>query len=129
MDANQLLIIDIQGSAGIVLEDGSIKALSLGDTITVGDIVITAANSSLLIDVKGISLAIPANQRVQITPDLVAETTRDSSETTIFDDSIDDAIASLNQPNSADEASSSPLNEDVSDFLSALESGGDLLDT
>ncbi|MBB1424116.1 retention module-containing protein, partial [Pseudoalteromonas sp. SG43-7] len=129
MDANQLLIIDIQGSAGIVLEDGSIRALSLGDALTVGDVIITAENSSVMIDIKGMSLSIPANQRVRITPDLVAETTRDSSETTIFDDSIDDAIASLNQPNTADEASSSPLSEDVSDFLSALESGGDLLDT
>ena len=128
MDANQLLIIDIQGSAGIVLEDGSIKALSLGDTITVGDIVITAANSSLLIDVKGVSLAIPANQRVQITPDLVAETARDNSETTIFDESIDDAIASLNQPNSNNPTDTSPLNDDVSDFLNALEGGGDILD-
>ncbi|NMM41901.1 retention module-containing protein, partial [Pseudoalteromonas arctica] len=129
MDANQLLIIDIQGSAGIVLEDGSIRALSLGDSLTVGDVIITAENSSVMIDIKGMSLSIPANQRVKITPDLVAETTRDSSETTIFDASIDDAIASLNQPNSTDETSPSPLTEDVSDFLSALESDGDLLDT
>ncbi|MCF6144605.1 hypothetical protein PMAG_a1446 [Pseudoalteromonas mariniglutinosa NCIMB 1770] len=128
MDANQLLIIDIQGSVGIVLEDGSIKALSLGDTITVGDIVITAANSSLLIDVKGISLAIPANQRVQITPDLVADAARDSSETTIFDDSIDDAIASLNQPDPTSTTEASSLTDNVSDFLNALESGGDILD-
>ncbi|MBB1471204.1 hypothetical protein H5232_22645, partial [Pseudoalteromonas sp. SG41-5] len=79
MDANQLLIIDIQGSAGIVLEDGSIGALSLGDELSVGDVIITAENSSVMIDIKGMSLSIPANQRVRITPDLVAETTRDSS--------------------------------------------------
>ena len=129
MDANQLLIIDIQGSAGIVLEDGSIKALSQGDMITVGDIIITAADSSLMIDAKGVSVSIPANQRIKITPDLVAETARDSSETTIFDDSIDDAIAGLNQPDQNTTTGTSPLNNDVSDFLSALEGDGDLLDS
>ena len=99
MDANQLLVIDVQGSAGLVQADGSIKALSVGDVITVGDTVVTADNSTILIDVQGESLAIPANKSVTITPDLLAKETQDNSENTLFDDSIDEAIASLNQPN------------------------------
>ena len=70
MEANQLVVIDIQGSAGVVLDDGSIRALNVGDIITVGDLVVTAIKSSLQIDVQGETLSIPANQKVKITPDL-----------------------------------------------------------
>ena len=127
MDANQLLVIDVQGSAGIIQADGSIKALSVGDVITVGDTVITADKSTLLIDVQGESLSIPANKKVTITPDLLAKEVKDSSENTVFDDSIDDAIASLNQPNQA--APDPQQGGDISDFLDALEGGGDILDS
>ncbi|MEH6393594.1 beta strand repeat-containing protein [Pseudoalteromonas sp.] len=126
MDANQLLVIDVQGSVGVVLDDGSIRSLSLGDTVTVGDVVVTAANSSLMLDVRGLSLSIPANERVQVTPDLVAQAARDSSETTLFDESIDDAIASLNASDPVPEQTDQ--NADVSEFLQALEGDGDILD-
>ena len=127
MDANQLLVIDVQGSAGIIQADGSIKALSVGDVITVGDTVITADKSTLLIDVQGESLSIPANKKVTITPDLLAKEVKDSSENTVFDDSIDDAIASLNQPNQT--TPDPQQGGDISDFLDALEGGGDILDS
>ncbi|MCQ8877401.1 retention module-containing protein [Pseudoalteromonas shioyasakiensis] len=126
MDANQLLVIDIQGAVQIALDDGSFRTLTLGDTVTVGDTVITATSSSLILDVKGLSLSIPANQRIQITPDLLAQAARDNSETTLFDESIDDVIASLNAaetPPQIDEQ-----NPDVTDFLQALEGDGDILD-
>ncbi|TMP47551.1 Ig-like domain-containing protein, partial [Pseudoalteromonas sp. S1650] len=126
MDANQLLVIDVQGSAGLVQADGSIKALSVGDVITVGDTVVTADNSTILIDVQGESLAIPANKSVTITPDLLAKETQDNSENTLFDDSIDEAIASLNQPNQP--TPEQQTGTDISDFLDALEGGGDILD-
>ncbi|WP_024611138.1 retention module-containing protein, partial [Pseudoalteromonas sp. TB64] len=126
MEANQLVVIDIQGSAGVVLEDGSIKALNVGDIISVGDLVVTAVKSSLTIDVQGETLSIPANQKVKITPDLLAKEGRDFSETTVFDESIDDAIASLNS--SEDPNTEIAINSDVSDFLDALQGGGDLLD-
>ncbi|WP_166114688.1 retention module-containing protein, partial [Pseudoalteromonas sp. Z9A5] len=125
MEANQLVIIDIQGSAGVVQGDGSIKALNVGDIINVGDLVVTAIKSSLTIDVQGESLSIPANQKVKITQDLLAKEGRDLSETTFFDESIDDAIASLSAtPEKNAEADSS---SDVSDFLDALAGEGDLL--
>ncbi|OUS67673.1 hypothetical protein B5G52_21560, partial [Pseudoalteromonas sp. A601] len=126
MDANQLLVIDVQGTVQVALDDGSFRTLTLGDTVTVGEIVVTAANSSLIIDVKGLSLAIPANQRVKITPDLMAQAARDDSETTLFDESIDDAIASLNSPEAQDPTDTQ--NPDVTDFLQALEGDGDILD-
>ena len=40
MDANQSLVIDVQGSAGIIQADGSIKALEVGDVIPVVDMVV-----------------------------------------------------------------------------------------
>ncbi|NUJ40773.1 retention module-containing protein, partial [Pseudoalteromonas sp. 0303] len=126
MDANQLLVIDVQGSAGLVQADGSIKALTVGDVITVGDTVFTADNSTILIDVQGESLAIPANKSVTITPDLLAKETQDNSENTLFDDSIDEAIVSLNQPNQP--TPEQQTGTDISDFLDALEGGGDILD-
>ncbi|WP_404338825.1 retention module-containing protein [Pseudoalteromonas mariniglutinosa] len=126
MDANQLLIIDVKGSAELVLADGTIQVLEVGDVITVGDTVITAENSSIVIELKGVSLSIPADQKVTITPDLLAKEARDSSETSLFEQSIDDAIASLNEPNQENQSLSG--NADVSEFLSALESGGDILD-
>ena len=124
MEANQLLVIDIQGSAGVVLDDGSIRALNIGDIITVGDLVVTAIKSSLQLDVQGETLSIPANQKVKITPDLLAKEARDSSETTVFDESLDEAIASL----STEQSSSTAANSDVTDFLDALEGDGDILD-
>ena len=126
MDANQLLVIDVQGSAGIIQADGSIKALEVGDVITVGDTVVTAEKSTLTIDVQGESLAIPASKRITITPDLVAKGSQDSSENTVFDESIDDAIASLNQANST--PPQQQATGDISDFLQALEGDGDILD-
>ncbi|SOU41693.1 Ig-like domain-containing protein [Pseudoalteromonas carrageenovora] len=126
MEANQLLVTDIQGSAGVVLEDGSIKALNVGDFINVGDLVVTAVKSSLQIDVQGETLSIPANQKVKITPDLLAKEARDSSETTIFDESLDEAIASLDL--GTDQDSTTSANSDVTDFLDALEGDGDILD-
>jgi len=77
MEANQLLVIDIQGSAGVVLDDGSIRALNIGDIITVGDLVVTATKSSLQLDVQGETLSIPANQKIKITPDLLANEARE----------------------------------------------------
>ncbi|WP_415636489.1 retention module-containing protein, partial [Pseudoalteromonas distincta] len=124
MEANQLVVIDIQGSAGVVLDDGSIRALNVGDIITVGDLVVTAIKSSLQIDVQGETLSIPANQKVKITPDLLAIEARDSSETTVFDESLDEAIASL----STEQSPSTAANSDVTDFLDALEGDGDILD-
>ncbi|MBH0019558.1 retention module-containing protein, partial [Pseudoalteromonas sp. SWXJ133] len=124
MEANQLLVIDIQGSAGVVLDDGSIRALNIGDIITVGDLVVTAIKSSLQLDVQGETLSIPANQKVKITPDLLAKEARDSSETTVFDESLDEAIASLG----TEQNSSTAANSDVTDFLDALEGDGDILD-
>ncbi|MDC9516270.1 retention module-containing protein, partial [Pseudoalteromonas sp. Angola-22] len=126
MESNQLLVIDLKGSAGVVLEDGTIKPLEVGDTITVGDLVVTADNSSLTIDVQGETLSIPANQNVKITPDLLAQETRDSSETTVFDESLDAAIASLEQTDNND--GQTAANSDVTDFLDALEGDGDILD-
>ncbi|TMP02890.1 Ig-like domain repeat protein, partial [Pseudoalteromonas sp. S3178] len=126
MEANQLLVTDIQGSAGVVLEDGSIRALNVGDFINVGDLVVTAVKSSLQIDVQGETLSIPANQKVKITPDLLAKEARDSSETTIFDESLDEAIASLDL--GTDQDSTTAANSDVTDFLDALEGDGDILD-
>ncbi|WP_286244978.1 Ig-like domain-containing protein [Pseudoalteromonas sp. MM1] len=126
MESNQLLVIDLKGSAGVVLEDGTIKPLEIGDTITVGDLVVTADNSSLTIDVQGETLSIPANQNVKITPDLLAQETRDSSETTVFDESLDAAIASLEQNDNND--GQTAANSDVTDFLDALEGDGDILD-
>ncbi|MBB1330528.1 retention module-containing protein, partial [Pseudoalteromonas sp. SR43-7] len=126
MEANQLVVIDIQGSAGVVLDDGSIRALNVGDTITVGDLVVTAIKSSLQIDVQGETLSIPANQKVKITPDLLAKEARDSSETTVFDESLDEAIASLDL--GAEQDPSTAANSDVTDFLDALEGDGDILD-
>ena len=126
MDANQLLVIDVQGSAGIIQADGSIKALEVGDVITVGDTVVTAEKSTLTIDVQGESLSIPASKRITITPDLVAKGSQDSSENTVFDESIDDAIASLNQANST--PPQQQATGDISDFLQALEGDGDILD-
>ncbi|MCK8094899.1 retention module-containing protein [Pseudoalteromonas sp. 1CM17D] len=126
MESNQLLVIDLKGSAGVVLEDGTIKPLEVGDTITVGDLVVTADNSSLTIDVQGETLSIPANQNVKITPDLLAQETRDSSETTVFDESLDAAIASLEQNDNND--GQTAANSDVTDFLDALEGDGDILD-
>ncbi|MBH0078540.1 Ig-like domain-containing protein [Pseudoalteromonas sp. NZS11] len=126
MEANQLVVIDIQGSAGVVLDDGSIRALNVGDIITVGDLVVTAIKSSLQIDVQGETLSIPANQKVKITPDLLAKEARDSSETTVFDESLDEAIASLDLGTEQD--SSTAANSDVTDFLDALEGDGDILD-
>ena len=126
MESNQLLVIDLKGSAGVVLEDGTIKPLEVGDTITVGDLVVTADNSSLTIDVQGETLSIPANQNVKITPDLLAQETRDSSETTVFDESLDAAIASLEQADNND--GQTAANSDVTDFLDALEGDGDILD-
>ncbi|MAJ38575.1 MAG: hypothetical protein CMK62_00430 [Pseudoalteromonadaceae bacterium] len=126
MESNQLLVIDLKGSAGVVLEDGTIKPLEVGDTITVGDSVVTADNSSLTIDVQGETLSIPANQNVKITPDLLAQETRDSSETTVFDESLDAAIASLEQTDNND--GQTAANSDVTDFLDALEGDGDILD-
>ncbi|MEL0655237.1 retention module-containing protein, partial [Pseudoalteromonas issachenkonii] len=126
MEANQLVVIDIQGSAGVVLDDGSIRALNVGDTITVGDLVVTAIKSSLQIDVQGETLSIPANQKVKITPDLLTKEARDSSETTVFDESLDEAIASLDL--GAEQDPSTAANSDVTDFLDALEGGGDILD-
>ncbi|MDP4482427.1 retention module-containing protein, partial [Pseudoalteromonas elyakovii] len=126
MEANQLVIIDIQGSAGVVLDDGSIRALNVGDTITVGDLVVTAIKSSLQIDVQGETLSIPANQKVKITPDLLTKEARDSSETTVFDESLDEAIASLDL--GAEQDPSTAANSDVTDFLDALEGDGDILD-
>gem|GEM_PF-499719 len=126
MEANQLVVIDIQGSAGVVLDDGSIRALNVGDTITVGDLVVTAIKSSLQIDVQGETLSIPANQKVKITPDLLAKEARDSSETTVFDESLDEAIASLDL--GAEQGPSTAANSDVTDFLDALEGDGDILD-
>ena len=124
MEANQLLVIDIQGSAGVVLDDGSIRALNIGDIITVGDLVVTAIKSSLQLDVQGETLSIPANQKIKITPDLLAKEERDSSETTVFDESLDEAIASLG----TEQNSSTAANSDVTDFLDALEGDGDILD-
>ncbi|WP_165727529.1 Ig-like domain-containing protein, partial [Pseudoalteromonas sp. 31A1] len=126
MEANQLVVIDIQGSAGVVLDDGSIRALNVGDIITVGDLVVTAIKSSLQIDVQGETLSIPANQKVKITPGLLAKEARDSSETTVFDESLDEAIASLDLGTEQD--SSTAANSDVTDFLDALEGDGDILD-
>ncbi|MBB1354113.1 retention module-containing protein, partial [Pseudoalteromonas sp. SR45-5] len=126
MEANQLVVIDIQGSAGVVLDDGSIRALNVGDIITVGDLVVTAIKSSLQIDVQGETLSIPANQKVKITPDLLAKEARDSSETTVFDESLDEAIASLDL--GAEQDPSTAANSDVTDFLDALEGDGDILD-
>jgi len=126
MEANQLLVTDIQGSAGVVLEDGSIKALNVGDYINVGDLVVTAVKSSLQIDVQGETLSIPANQKVKITPDLLAKEARDSSETTVFDESLDEAIASLDLGTEQD--TTTAANSDVTDFLDALEGDGDILD-
>ncbi|WP_206006037.1 Ig-like domain-containing protein, partial [Pseudoalteromonas sp. c7(2019)] len=126
MEANQLVVIDIQGSAGVVLDDGSIRALNVGDIITVGDLVVTAIKSSLQIDVQGETLSIPANQKVKITPDLLAKEARDASETTVFDESLDEAIASLDLGTEQD--SSTAANSDVTDFLDALEGDGDILD-
>ncbi|MBH0010625.1 Ig-like domain repeat protein [Pseudoalteromonas sp. NZS100_1] len=126
MEANQLVVIDIQGSAGVVLDDGSIRALNVGDIITVGDLVVTAIKSSLQIDVQGETLSIPANQKVKITPDLLAKEARDSSETTVFDESLDEAIASLDFGTEQD--SSTAANSDVTDFLDALEGDEDILD-
>ena len=114
MEANQLVVIDIQGSAGVVLDDGSIRALNVGDIITVGDLVVTAIKSSLQIDVQGETLSIPANQKVKITPDLLAKEARDSSETTVFDESLDEAIASLDL--GAEQDPSTAANSDVTDF-------------
>ncbi|WP_350634731.1 retention module-containing protein, partial [Pseudoalteromonas sp. GW168-MNA-CIBAN-0100] len=125
MEANQLVVIDIQGSAGVVLDDGSVRALNVGDIITVGDLVVTAIKSSLQIDVQGETLSIPANQKVKITPDLLAKEARDASETTVFDESLDEAIASLG----TEQDSSTAANSDVTDFLDALEGDGDLLDS
>ncbi|MEN8635100.1 Ig-like domain-containing protein [Pseudoalteromonas distincta] len=126
MEANQLVVIDIQGSAGVVLDDGSVRALNVGDIITVGDLVVTAIKSSLQIDVQGETLSIPANQKVKITPDLLAKEARDASETTVFDESLDEAIASLDLGTEQD--SSTAANSDVTDFLDALEGDGDILD-
>ncbi|MBH0068537.1 Ig-like domain-containing protein, partial [Pseudoalteromonas sp. NZS100] len=126
MEANQLVVIDIQGSAGVVLDDGSIRALNVGDTITVGDLVVTAIKSSLQIDVQGETLSIPANQKVKITPDLLTKEARDSSETTVFDESLDEAIASLDL--GAEQDPSTAANSDITDFLDALEGDGDILD-
>ncbi|MBQ4799527.1 retention module-containing protein, partial [Pseudoalteromonas sp. MMG006] len=126
MEANQLLVTDIQGSAGVVLQDGSIKALNVGDYINVGDLVVTAVKSSLQIDVQGETLSIPANQKVKITPDLLAKEARDSSETTIFDESLDEAIASLDL--GTEQNTTTAANSDVTDFLDALEGDGDILD-
>ncbi|KAA1152803.1 hypothetical protein EU510_12175 [Pseudoalteromonas sp. FUC4] len=126
MEANQLVVIDIQGSAGVVLDDGSVRALNVGDIITVGDLVVTAIKSSLQIDVQGETLSIPANQKVKITPDLLAKEARDSSETTVFDESLDEAIASLDLE--AEQNPSTAANSDVTDFLDALEGDGDILD-
>ncbi|MEL0640650.1 retention module-containing protein, partial [Pseudoalteromonas aliena] len=127
MESNQLLVIDLKGSVGVVLEDDTIKQLEVGDIVSVGDIIVTADNSSIMIDVQGETLSIPANQNIKITPDLIANEARDSSETTVFDESLDAAIASLDQVDNTD--SQTIANTDVTDFLDALEGDGDILDS
>lgn len=126
MEANQLMIINVQGSVRVVLDDGSIKTLNAGDLINIGDLIVTGTQSSISIDVQGETLSIEANQSVRITPDLLAKEIRDPSETTVFDESIDEALASLNSED--DESGNTPVSSEVSNFLDALEGNGDLLD-